>query len=1151
MLRVVRGAALVLALAVSGVGTIGAQAQTTAVRESSFAYDATSGLLTQEVIEPNQSAYRLQTDYVHDTFGNKTQVTVSGIDIATRAASVTFDVKGQFPASATNPLSQGESWLYDDRFGQPTSHTGPNGLTTTWTYDDFGRRTLEVRADGTRTTWSYLYCTGINGGTESCPSGGTYLVRMTPLAADGVTQIGPIATTFYDQLNRPIASDTQGFDGSLIRSATQYDALGRVAQKSRPYFVAGGTPKWTIFTYDVLGRVLTETAPDASVQTTTYQGLVTIQTNALTQSTTTTRNSQGQVVSVTDPASNTTTYLYDPFGNLLQMTDPVGNVASKSYDVRGRMVASNDPDMGAWSYTYDVLDKLKTQTDAKAQTTTLAYDLLGRTTQRAAPDQTSTWVYDTAANGIGKLATASTNTGYSRSQSYDTLGRPSQVAYTIGSASHAITTTYDAASRVSTVTYPSGFAVSYAYNAHGYQHQLANATTSQPYWTADARDAELHLTQQTAGNGVVTVQTFDANTGRLLTTGAGAANAVQAFSYTYDVLGRLLMRADANTSLSESFGYDALGRLTSSTVALSPTPLAKAFSYDAIGRLTSKSDVGTYSYPAPGQPRPHAVTSINGVITASYSYDPNGNTLAGNGTTIAYTSFNKPSMIARGTNTIFFDHDPELQRFRQTGPSGTTLYLNGGGVMAERVEGTGGSWQWNHYLVASGSLVGVHIARSDATVATRYFHKDHLGSIAVLTDEAGAVVERLSYDAWGKRRFPDGSDDPAETITSQTTRGFTEHEMLAEVGLIHMNGRVYDPLIARFGTPDPMTENPFSTQGWNRYSYVGNSPVNFTDPSGYCFLGCGFKKFFKAIGKFIKQIVGAIIRIAVTAICAATPGCQPFLPLVAGLASAFVAGVSGGDLGDILRAGFTAMATTFAFSVIGDSIGGFGSGASATTGSGGWGAPMGVGLTEGGGREFTLVYTPEAGSGADVLAAATASSTSSVAVAGSTVASSYLQNSWQGLAGIPSGIATLFQNFSDRPLETFASLANSFPATKIGGAIASGSKYTMLAVGPIHHLMTNKNWVSSATGGPWSPIFEKMASRAGMTLDDAANKISVPGHKGPHPMEYHQAVHDRLITATRGLEGDAYSTMFRAQLDQISREVAQAGTYLNRLVTGK
>jgi uncharacterized protein RhaS with RHS repeats len=58
---------------------------------------------------------------------------------------------------------------------------------------------------------------------------------------------------------------------------------------------------------------------------------------------------------------------------------------------------------------------------------------------------------------------------------------------------------------------------------------------------------------------------------------------------------------------------------------------------------------------------------------------------------------------------------------------------------------------------------------ADETVATRYFYHDHLGSIAVITNEAGAVVERSSHDAWGKRRNPDGTDDLTGTLTSQTS----------------------------------------------------------------------------------------------------------------------------------------------------------------------------------------------------------------------------------------------------------------------------------------------------------------------------------------------------------------------------------------------
>ena len=60
-------------------------------------------------------------------------------------------------------------------------------------------------------------------------------------------------------------------------------------------------------------------------------------------------------------------------------------------------------------------------------------------------------------------------------------------------------------------------------------------------------------------------------------------------------------RADANTSMSETFTYDVLNRLTSATVNLAPAPLVKTFAYSAIGNLLSKSDVGTYSYPPPAR----------------------------------------------------------------------------------------------------------------------------------------------------------------------------------------------------------------------------------------------------------------------------------------------------------------------------------------------------------------------------------------------------------------------------------------------------------------------------------------------------------------------------------------------------------------------
>jgi RHS repeat-associated protein len=448
--------------------------------------------------------------------------------------------------------------------------------------------------------------------------------------------------------------------------------------------------------------------------------------------------------------------------------------------------------------------------------------------------------------------------------------------------------------------------------------KLSDAVTGQAYWTAEARDAELHLTKHTAGNGVATIQTFDPNTGQLTDIIAGSEGKVLRHTYTYDLLGKLITRADANTSLSESFEYDTLNRLTKSTVSLTPTPWVQTVAYNAIGNITHKSDVGTYSYPSPGSPKPHGVTSISGgVINTTFTYDAKGNMTSGNGLTLTYTSYNKTETIKRGTTEIAFAHDTEHNRYSQLGPTGETLYLTGPGVFAERHAGIGsGEVRWTNYLIIGGRLIGVYIEKADETVVTRYFHTDHLGSISVISNEAGAAVERLSYDAWGKRRHPNGEPDPAGSITSEESRGFTGHEQLDSVGLIHMNGRVYDPLLGRFGSPDPMTEDPFSSQGWNRYSYVGNSPVNFTDPSGYCFMGCFWQPAFRAIGTFFRQNWRAILNITVTGLCNLTPAAGPGCAAL----GSFVAGMTSGDLGQALKGAVIAYVTAPAFKVVGDSF---------------------------------------------------------------------------------------------------------------------------------------------------------------------------------------------------------------------------------------
>lgn len=101
-----------------------------------------------------------------------------------------------------------------------------------------------------------------------------------------------------------------------------------------------------------------------------------------------------------------------------------------------------------------------------------------------------------------------------------------------------------------------------------------------------------------------------------------------------------------------------------------------------------------------------------------------------------------------------------------------------------------------------------------------------------------------------------------------------------------------------------------------------------------------------------------------------------------------------------------------------------------------------------------------------------------------------------------------------------------------------------------HHLATNKWWDAINMGGPWSPKFKKLFDRAGMSLDDAANKVRVKGHKGPHPEEYHREVFKRLNEA---MEGCSSLQQCRESLTNALRnlavEISTPGTKLNKLVT--
>lgn len=825
-------------------------------RTVAYTYDG-KGLVATEVVEPNNAALQVTTSITRDRFGNTVRASVGGIDIAARTATTAYDASGRFVTGQTNAKGHVTApVLTDGRFGAPLSIKDANAVYSVRQYDDFGRVLREQSRqtdaggtvlDGPYSDTAYLSCDF----TCDKAQGERFIVRVTPQG------MAP-AYTYYDRNGRERRKVSKAMDGRDVITATEYDALGRVVRSSKPYFSGSSDIQWHSRTYDAIGRLSMETQPGARTTTYTYHARVVSATNPNAQVIKKTNDALGRLITTTDAAGSAQQFAYDAFGNVVRSTDTHGNLIINQYDLLGRKTRQQDPDLGTWNYQYNVLGQVIWQQDAKQQVTTFTYDILGRPLARAEPDLNSAWTWDTASKGIGKLATLTGDNGFERNYSYDGFGRP--VAMTTKKSIDPSAQTsdpdfvhsmsYDSVGRPAAITYPTGFGYKNIYDAYGYLSEVRHKDTNALYWRADMRDAEGRVTRETLGNGLMTDRQYRADTGYLDTVQTGTLSggvltaSVQNDVYGFDAIGNLITRSQyfGTVSLSEAFGYDSLNRLASATLGST----TKTVSYDAIGNVSQRSDVGSYGYSGCGGA--HRVCAAG---FYDFHYDANGNMLAGNGRSMTWTSYNYPQQITRGSSTESFLYTPERERVRRTSTENswttTTIYLNPridlGGTFEKTHRIFGGlsntiEYAYTHHIYAGGQVIGsvvTTVTGTGAATKTRYFHADHLGSLTAVTDAAGAVIERLSYDAWGKRRHPrSGGDDTCSNLGGDSSEhGFTLHEHLDNVDLVHMNGRIYDPLIGRFLSADPNVFYPESMQDFNRYSYVHNNPLSYTDPSGF------------------------------------------------------------------------------------------------------------------------------------------------------------------------------------------------------------------------------------------------------------------------------------------------------------------------------
>ncbi|MBW3695094.1 type IV secretion protein Rhs [Vibrio sp. T187] len=387
------------------------------------------------------------------------------------------------------------------------------------------------------------------------------------------------------------------------------------------------------------------------------------------------------------------------------------------------------------------------------------------------------------------------------------------------------------------------------------------------YWQRRETDAYDHTLSETLGNGLVNTYSHDVNTGRpnyitthkanvlfdlRLPASTSQGRNIRFVQYRYDNHNNVTYRYDEQLGISDTWTYDGLDRVTNNTISLvnkaqhgvDNPDLAGPFNYryDSLGNIIHKSDIGDYHYSGQ-QAGPHAVTKSNGL---NYQYDENGNMLRAwadgkstNERELEWTEFNKPNKITRNGKAVEFFYDANHNRYLKKNSDGIeTFYF---GKRYERVKDTNtGIVQHKHFIYADGKLIALNTQTKDSQdelqdKQVRYLHYDALNSVDMITDGYGLVVERRSYDTWGKQRKVSWADKgPLDVVQNAiTNRGYTGHEQITEVGLVHMNGRVYDQELSRFISPDPIVQAPYITDSFSRYTYVWNNPLKYADPTGF------------------------------------------------------------------------------------------------------------------------------------------------------------------------------------------------------------------------------------------------------------------------------------------------------------------------------